>query len=926
LRPLDERTLGIGESHDYYFPMKKGEYLRIDVEQNDDIDAGIRLFDSTGKLLFHANSYSDTHGAETLSWITQVTTVVRAQVYAWSDRSGNYSASVDGPRPPSAYDLVRTIACRTLFEGIRYEEISPRPLRWLAEVNYREAVRTWEHLSEPRWTAVAIRHLARLLYDTNRPSESVRYFRRAWPTLLAFEESLFILEAAVVIGRALEDERRYTATERYFVEAALHFPAVNSDYSVSYARDLAKLAARIGHLEFAAIFANQAVRTIRASGNARDLPEALAALSYAMRRLGRIDEARRAATALSKIAQTPEQEVQAAVALSMAAILSGYPESAISILQPALELQVTTLLQAELRSYLGRALIEARRPRESIPHLRSSAAMSSGGRRAIDLGLLALAELRCGDTTKAAVWLQSAGLEPGKRTPDEQAFLFRVAAEIARAEGKWEDSLRSLDSALRQLSDQRVSSRAHSLGVSYWSTKANYVEFATELLIEADAHAPENGLIEKAFLIGEASRAPFLTARLASNSNSRTRLNTPAVRLGLRRIDALISDFTRRLPIGWRSEVARLEQQRGELILEAILTESLLNTAAPGIQAPHTSIFGLRDQLEADDVFLSFQLGQNRSYAWLLTRETLKVWPLPQRSVIEEAATTAIEALEKSRGPGGVEKANNATQKLSDLILAPFQTSLTARRLILSLDGALHRIPFNALPAPTGSGMMIDQYEVSVVPSLTALALSRRRPSLCSGTTVLRAIDPSIRTSLDLQAVRRLDPEAREVIARRDSLFSGEFNTQCILHFATHGTSDEIWPDTAALEFGTAGFSSLATERIYAFEIEALEIASKLVVLAACESGVGDVGGEGLYGLPRAFLAAGSNAVVASLWPVDGEATGELMSAFYNYSRNGDRASTALRKAQLAVRKQSSRHSQASWASYQLIGDPSIRF
>jgi CHAT domain-containing protein len=99
-------------------------------------------------------------------------------------------------------------------------------------------------------------------------------------------------------------------------------------------------------------------------------------------------------------------------------------------------------------------------------------------------------------------------------------------------------------------------------------------------------------------------------------------------------------------------------------------------------------------------------------------------------------------------------------------------------------------------------------------------------------------------------------------------------------------------------------------------------LGTELIVLSACETGLGDVNnGEGVYGLRRALVLAGARTQVTSLWKVDDGATTELMSEYYTQLSAGTGRAQALREAQLAMLKNSNRAHPYYWAAFVLIGE-----
>lgn len=217
----------------------------------------------------------------------------------------------------------------------------------------------------------------------------------------------------------------------------------------------------------------------------------------------------------------------------------------------------------------------------------------------------------------------------------------------------------------------------------------------------------------------------------------------------------------------------------------------------------------------------------------------------------------------------------------------------------------LHYLPLHAV-APAGGPSLAERHPVCFTPSASLMHFCRRlgpgpyRSVLTLADAV--ADRPLVHARAEAAAVAGFFEEA---VSRSGGEVTREEITALlrqrsfdVLHVATHGLFDSARPLDSGVDLAGGG-------RLTARDILGLRLDARLVVLSACESGLGEQrgGGEELFGLTRALLYAGVGAVLVTLWKVDDASTGLLMRAFYRGLLDGLTKPEALAAAQRAVRE-----------------------
>ena len=428
--------------------------------------------------------------------------------------------------------------------------------------------------------------------------------------------------------------------------------------------------------------------------------------------------------------------------------------------------------------------------------------------------------------------------------------------------------------------------------------------------------------------------------------------------------------------------LAVTEQARARVLLDRLaLTEPAPPAAASAAAAATTSpAAAIQAALGPSEVLVEVLLGRERSWAFVVTGDRVGVVRLVPGPAIEAVAGELVAALTSRNRtpPAGTDRARwiaaedaRATRlvgQLAALVVTPLRLGVDRRRVVLALDGALHVVPMRLVLDAAGYA----DRDLVQVPSASVLTRLHQRPPVPSNGRVVVLADPVFvaddarvggaapattpaaapddgdqqlalraargvgldqlsrlaQTRREGAAIQQLAPERVTVLedfdATTDALATPAVAGAEVVHFATHGLIGTD-PDRTGLVLSLVrpdgqprpGFLSVP-------EVERLRLAARLVVLSACQTGLGKaMRGEGIVGLVHAFLQIGTAQVVATLWPVDDAAMAALMSHFYAALLSQRRSpADALRAAQHALARDPRFRAPYFWAGVTLHGRP----
>ncbi len=438
------------------------------------------------------------------------------------------------------------------------------------------------------------------------------------------------------------------------------------------------------------------------------------------------------------------------------------------------------------------------------------------------------------------------------------------------------------------------------------------------------------------------------------------------------------------LPLNQQTRAPALKKEINNLLNQYKELQTKIRTNSPkyaALKYPQPlKLPQIQQQLDKDTLLLQYSLGKKRSYLWVVTPNSLQSYELPGQQQIEKAATNFLIELQQQTSTELTAKEAN---ELSQLILAPIADKLGQKRLVIVADGILQNIPFAALTQPTKSAAtsnyqpLVINHEIVNLPSVTTIAFQRQElkgrkraqktlailadPVFAADdervTGKLKGIAPQLELEeqLEQSALKRVarnlkrdgwerlpatGDEAKAILklvasSNRLQAFDFDANYKWVtsqqltqyrfLHFATHGFADPLNPELSGIVLSLVDKQGQPVPQGYLRlgDIFNLNLPAELIVLSACQTGLGkEVQGEGLVGLTRGLMYAGSARVAVSLWNVNDQGTSKLMSEFYQHLlQQGKSPAAALRAAQIKMWQQKDWQNPYYWAAFTIQGE-----
>jgi len=522
--------------------------------------------------------------------------------------------------------------------------------------------------------------------------------------------------------------------------------------------------------------------------------------------------------------------------------------------------------------------------------------------------------------------------------PGDLAYNLMFRAYLARRAGEIKQARGFLEEAEDIIWSLRDSSASREFPTAFHDTAQQVFGTMVELLVDYK-------LLEEAFQAAERGRGQALGFLFALGDSRIAALATPEQKERLSRLyaqrESLEEAYLEKTgsQAGVLSELESVASEIDDLLAEIAFART--GSRVTRITRDPADVESLRKALEPGALLLYYYTAENHSYRFSLARNReLEVAELPDGVALMELVKRLTASVLRR------EDSLALARETGEILLkgVDFQG---VDRVVIVPDGPLYLLPFSLLE--TGSGPL-SRFKPTILPSAKVLVDLPRETSSENGEITVVAdpvyqlperpgetqgfpeFQPLPGTAVEAAIVEELAHEEGYEVklltgdeATRDNIFrasdNGKLKESRIVHFATHGYLDPKDARLSGLVLSTVDNNGKGVNAyLRLVDIYRLELDSDLVVLSACQTGLGTIRqGEGLQGLYQGFMMAGSRAVLSTLWSIDDDGTAAFMRYFYTNLMNGSEPRLALSQAQQSMASSDRWSSPFYWAGFQLV-------
>jgi CHAT domain-containing protein/tetratricopeptide (TPR) repeat protein len=760
-----ERTLKRGQTDTFTINAAAGQFLYALVDQKG-IDVVVTLFGPGGEELWKVDGPNGNRGPEPLILIVAQSGTYRIEVAAPGDSPsvGQYEISIPALRDATPADKQHLAADRAFWEANKLR------LQRTATAS-REAIEKYNQALPFFQTSG----------DRYREALTLSLIGSIYAGLGEFQTALEYNEQALLLFRAVRNHSAESGTLASM--GGMYDVLGNPGKALEYYRHALQLLEKgteprtegailsnigktyndISNWQKALEYYNEALSVFRVAGDKRREAITLNNIGVSYSRLGERDKSLdyyQQALALRKAIGDKPGEASTLTSIGAVYAAAGDPKKALEFYSEALPLRKTAgdrLGEASTLDYMGVVFSSLGDREKALTYhqgaLELRRAIADVRGEAHSLSSLAYVYNSSGEVPKAIDYYNQS-LVLYQRVGDRQneASVLYNLARVERNAGKLLEARRHIEPALSLFEDVRANAGAEQLRASYFASNQGAYQFYIDLLMEMHRLEPAKGYDGLALQTNERARARSLVELLAESQADIRQGVDPALLERERNLkQQLNAKAQRQIQLTGRSgaenQLALLNKELRALEGEYELVQADLRKTSPAYAAlTQPQPLGLREiqqQLDPNTLLLEYSLGDERSYLWVVTQDSLKTYELLKREEIEKVALEVYKAItsrsvarsletpaqRKARIAEADQQFQRAASELSRMILAPAASQLGAKRLVVVADGALQYVPFAALSLvgslPNYKPLILDR-EVVSLPSASALAVQRQ--------------------------------------------------------------------------------------------------------------------------------------------------------------------------------------------------------